>query len=225
MVLDALSHSIMARARQAAIAEFHAVNPRDFATDKHRTVDSEPYGGGPGMVMMAPPIAAALDSIRADRGSMPVVLMDPAAPLFGQADAAALSASDRVALVCGHYEGLDERVRTCLCSHAYSVGDFVVTGGEFPALMVADAIVRLIPGAIGDPASHEDDSHQHGLLGHPLYTRPESFMDEEVPAVLKSGHHGNIASWRRRESLRRTRDTRPDLFAQADLKPGDLDLL
>lgn len=223
-VLAAARHSILARAEQAGLVRFEAANPRDFATDKHRSVDDEPYGGGPGMVMMAPPIAAAVDSLGLPNRS-PVVLMDPAAPPFTQADAERLSQCTDLALVCGHYEGVDERVRTTVCTEAFSVGDFVMTGGELPALAVADAVVRLLPGVLGDPASHEDDSHSTGLLGHPLYTRPAEFRGESVPDVLLSGNHGEIAKWRRREALRRTRETRPDLFAQAGLTPDDLDLV
>lgn len=174
--------------------------------------------------MMAPPIEAALHFVSLEPGT-PVVLMDPAGPLFHQRDAREFAALPRLVLVCGHYEGVDERVRTKLCTHAYSVGDFVLTGGELPALMVIDAVVRLLPGVLGDPASHEDDSHEGGLLGHPLFTRPETFQGETVPDVLKSGDHGAISRWRRQQSLLRTRRDRPDLFAQADLTQKDIDLL
>ncbi len=231
MVLPALEHSITKRAALAGLVEFRATNPRDFATDKHRSVDDEPYGGGPGMVMMAPLVLAALEKIGAQPGHCApnsrtrVVLTDPAGRLFTQNDAQEFSRLDRIVFVCGHYEGLDERVRTCLCTDALSVGDFVLTGGELPALCMTDAIVRLLPGAIGDPASHEDDSHSDGLLGHPLFTRPLEFMGESVPDVLLSGNHREIARWRRRKSLERTRQSRPDLFAGAKLTPQDVDLL
>ncbi|MCW5937438.1 MAG: tRNA (guanosine(37)-N1)-methyltransferase TrmD [Fimbriimonadaceae bacterium] len=224
MVMGAVSHSILARAQAANLASFHTTNPRDFATDKHRSVDDEPYGGGPGMVMMASTIAAAVDSLALPEGT-PVVLLDPAAPLFTQRDAVRLSRHSQIVLVCGHYEGVDERVRTQIATEAFSIGDFVLTGGELPALMVADAIVRLLPGVLGDPASHEDDSHSDGLLGFPLYTRPLEFRGEKVPAVLTSGHHGEIAKWRRQQSLIRTRVLRPDLFCKAGLTKGDVDLL
>ena len=224
MVLPAARHSILARAESAGLVTFEAANPRDFATDKHRTVDDQAYGGGPGMVMMAPPIAAAVESLALPGGS-PVVLLDPAAPPFTQTDAERLSQAAALALVCGHYEGVDERVRTRVCNEAFSVGDFVMTGGELAALAVADAVVRLLPGVLGDPASHQDDSHSTGLLGHPLYTRPAEFDGEAVPEVLLSGNHAEIAKWRRREALRRTREARPDLFARAGLTPEDLDLV
>ncbi len=225
MVLGAMSHSIMGRAQASGAVAFGAVNPRDFAHDKHRSVDDEPYGGGPGMVMMVPPVAEALDSLAPEPGT-PVVLTDPAGRPFRQADAEALSQGPRVVFLCGHYEGLDERVRTLLATHTFTTGDYVLTGGELPALVMADAIVRLLPGVLGDPESHRDDSHTAGgLLGHPLYTRPPSYRGADVPEVLLSGHHGQIAAWRRRESLRRTRDHRPDLFVTADLTAADLDLL
>ena len=228
MVLGALGHSIMSRAKVSGVAEFHATNPRDFTNDPHRTVDDHAYGGGPGMVMMVPPIAAALDSINPVPGSrfpFPIVLTDPAGRLFTQKDARALSEQPRIVIVCGHYEGVDERVRTQLCTHVYTIGDYVLTGGELPALVIADSIVRLLPGAIGDPASHLDDSHEGGLLGHPLYTRPPEFRGERVPDVLLGGNHKEIEAWRRRQSLQRTREARPDLFAGAKLTSEDVDLL
>lgn len=228
MIQEALGHSIMFRAERAGIVTFRTANPRDFALDNHRSVDDRPFGGGPGMVMMAQPIADALASIGADPShrtqGTAVVLTDPGGRLFRQQSAREFSKLERVVFVCGHYEGVDERVRTQLCTHAFTIGDFVLTGGELPSLAMADAIVRLLPGAIGDPRSHEDDSHEGGLLGHPLYTKPEEFMGEAVPEVLRGGHHAEIEKWRRRESLARTRQNRPDLFATADLSSGDLDL-
>ena len=224
MIEGALSHSIMSRAVASGQAEFRTSNPRDFATDNHRTVDDTSYGGGPGMVMMAPRIKNALDAVEKPHGS-PVILCDPAGEPFTQAVARELGSNDHLTFVCGHYEGVDERVRTELCTHAYSIGDYVLTGGEIPALVMTDAVVRLREGVLGDPESHEDDSHTDGLLGFPLYTRPEVFEGVEVPAVLKSGNHAEIAKWRRKQQLLRTRKNRPDLFSQADLKPDDLDLL
>lgn len=154
-----------------------------------------------------------------------VILMDPAGECFTQSTARELARAEEVVFVCGHYEGVDERVREKLCTRALTIGDFVLTGGELPALMMTDAIVRLLPGVLGDPQSHMDDSHTDGLLGFPLYTRPPEFEGAEVPAVLTSGHHGKIAEWRRREQLQRTRRDRPDLFAQAELSREDLKLL
>ena len=224
MVLEALGHSIMARATAKGAVSFRAFNPRDHATDKHRSVDDAPYGGGPGMVMMAPLIQAALAQAEPCPETV-VVLADPAAKPFRQADAKNLAAKPRVVFVCGHYEGVDERVRTQLCTHVFSVGDFVVTGGELPSLLMADAVTRLLPGVLGDPQSHQDDSHSDGLLGFPLYTKPLEFMGETVPEVLTSGNHAEIAKWRRRQQLLRTRLHRPDLFAGTDLGPSDVDLL
>lgn len=228
MVLGALGHSIMSRAANAQIVTFGTVNPRDFTADKHRTVDDHPYGGGPGMVMMAEPIEKALEAISAGPEARDpqtvVVLTDPSGKVFRQRHARELCELERVVFVCGHYEGVDERVMTQLCTHAFTIGDYVLTGGELPALVMADSIVRLLPGAIGDPSSHEDDSHEGGLLGHPLYTRPEVFRGERVPEELKSGDHAAIAQWRRRASLLRTRANRPDLFVTADLNSSDLDL-
>jgi tRNA (guanine37-N1)-methyltransferase len=223
-VLAALEHGVVARGVRKGLLRHDTANPRDFATDRHRSVDDPPYGGGPGMVLMAPVVEAALDSLRLAPGA-PVVLADPAAPRFSQADAVRLAACPEVCFVCGHYEGVDERVAELLCTESRSVGDFVVTGGELPAALMADAVARLVPGVIGDPESHADDSFSDGLLGFPLYTRPEVFRGVRVPDVLLSGDHGAIARWRRAQSLRRTRERRPDLFATADLRPDDLDLL
>ena len=180
------------------------------------------------MVMMIPPIAAALESINPVPGSpfpVPVILTDPAGKIFTQKDARMLAEHPQIVIVCGHYEGVDERVRTQLCTHVFTIGDYVLTGGELPALVIADSIVRLLPGAIGDPESHLDDSHEGGLLGHPLFTRPPEFGGEHVPEVLLGGNHKEIEAWRRRQSLQRTREARPDLFAGAKLTSEDVDLL
>ncbi|MBX3111564.1 MAG: tRNA (guanosine(37)-N1)-methyltransferase TrmD [Fimbriimonadaceae bacterium] len=225
MVRQALGHSIMARAEAAGHVRFETANPRDFTTDKHRTVDDSSYGGGPGMVMKPQPVADALASLCPAPGAA-VVLTDPAGELFTQSHAEALSRCQEVVLICGHYEGVDERVRDKLATHCLTIGDFVLTGGELPALVIADAVVRLREGVLGDPESHRDDSHSSGgLLGFPLYTKPATWEGLDVPPVLTSGDHGAVARWRRREQLRRTREHRPDLFAKADLHPGDIDLL
>ena len=224
MVLGALSHSMMARALTAGAVEFRASNPRDFATDAHRSVDDTSYGGGPGMVMMAPLIAAAVDALEPLPGAV-IVLCDAAGERFDQGAARSLASTEQVVFLCGHYEGVDERVRTKIATHCYSIGDFVLTGGELPALAMADAVVRLLPGVLGDPESHRDDSFEDGLLGFPLFTRPEEFMGEAVPEVLKSGNHAEIAKWRRRQQVQRTRSARPDLFSKAALAKADLELL
>lgn len=225
MVRQALGHSMMARAKAAGHVRFDTANPRDFATDKHRTVDGSSYGGGPGMVMMAQPVSDALASLMPSPGAA-VVVTDPAGELFTQSHAEDLSQYQDVVLICGHYEGVDERVRLKLATHCLTIGDYVLTGGELPALVMADAIVRLREGVLGDPESHQDDSHSSGgLLGFPLYTKPATWEGLEVPPVLTSGDHGAVARWRRQQQLRRTRENRPDLFARADLLPGDIDLL
>lgn len=224
MLLPALDHSIMARAVAKKAVEFSAINPRDFATDKHRSVDDSPYGGGPGMVMMATNIRAAVSQIDPANQAL-VILTDPMGTKFTQAEAQDLATHHHIVFICGHYEGVDERVRTKIAHRAYSIGDFVLTGGELPALVMADATVRLLPGVLGDPQSHQDDSHTDGLLGFPLYTKPAVFENEEVPQVLLSGDHKKIATWRRQQQLQRTKSHRPDLFCRARLKPGDADLL
>ncbi len=222
-VLGVLGHSIMGRAQERELAQFHTTNPRDFATDAHRSVDDRPFGGGPGMVMMPHLVEQALQSLPYEKPH--VVLCDAAAPLFTQADAERLGEKPELVFICGHYEGVDERVRTQLADEALSIGDYVLTGGELPALVMTDAIVRLGEGVLGTAESHEDDSHSSGLLGFPLYTQPVEFRGEQVPEVLRSGHHGKIAAWRREQQLRRTRAWRPDLFCRADLTPEDLKLL
>jgi tRNA (guanine37-N1)-methyltransferase len=224
MVMPALGHSIMSRAAASGAVSFDCSNPRDFATDAHRSVDDSSYGGGPGMVMMPHLIQQSLASLGLSEGAE-VILMDPAGERFTQGVARELAGKKEVVFVCGHYEGVDERVRETLCTRALTIGDFVLTGGELPALTMTDAIVRLLPGVLGDPQSHMDDSHSDGLLGFPLYTRPGSFEGREVPEVLMSGHHGKIAAWRRREQLMRTRRSRPDLFAEAELTKDDVKLL
>ncbi|MFM9873297.1 MAG: tRNA (guanosine(37)-N1)-methyltransferase TrmD [Fimbriimonadaceae bacterium] len=225
MVLPALNHSIIARAVTQNIIEFSTQNPRDHATDKHRTVDDSPYGGGPGMVMMATIIETAVQACSPNPQTA-IILTDPAGERFSQADAENLSQLQHIIFICGHYEGIDERVATQIATHSFTIGDFVLTGGELPALAMTDSIVRLLPGVLGSPESHQDDSHSNdGLLGFPLYTKPQTFKGEEVPEVLRSGNHQKIAQWRRQQQLNRTKTRRPDLFAQADLSPSDLDLL
>ncbi len=225
MVLPALGHSIISRAVNQNLVVFSAKSPRDFATDKHRTVDDSPYGGGPGMVLMAPVVESAVQACQPTPKTA-IILTDPAGERFTQAHAEALSQLDHVIFICGHYEGIDERVATQIATHSFTIGDFVLTGGELPALAMADSIIRLLPGVLGSAESHQDDSHSNdGLLGFPLYTKPQVFNEEEVPDVLRSGNHQKIAQWRRQQQLIRTKTRRPDLFAQADLSPSDLDLL
>ncbi|ARU40165.1 tRNA (guanosine(37)-N1)-methyltransferase TrmD [Armatimonadetes bacterium Uphvl-Ar1] len=225
LVLPTLDHSIIARAQSQNLVSFSAQNPRDFATDNHRTVDDSPYGGGPGMVMLAPLIHQAVRACSPNPQTK-IILTDPAGELFTQSHAEQLSQAEHLIFICGHYEGIDERVATQIATHILTIGDFVLTGGELPALTMTDSIVRLLPGVLGSPESHQDDSHSNsGLLGFPLYTRPVEFLGEEVPTVLRSGDHKKIAEWRRQQQLMRTKTRRPDLFARADLHPTDIDLL
>jgi tRNA (guanine37-N1)-methyltransferase len=225
IIQPALEHSIMARAVAKKLVEFQTANPRDHAADKHRTVDDSPYGGGPGMVMMAPLIDSAVNALNPTPKTA-IILTDPAGTPYKQHHAEQLATLDHLIIVCGHYEGIDERVATQIATHTFSIGDFVLTGGELPALAIADSVVRLLPGVLGDQLSHQDDSYSNDrLLGFPLYTKPISFRGEDVPPILLSGDHAKIAKWRRQQQLQRTRSRRPDLFARADLQPTDLDLL
>jgi len=212
MIARALDFSIMARAREAGVADFGLHNPRDFATDRHRIVDDAPYGGGAGMVMKPEPLTACIEAVAGEGAA--VVLMTPQGEPFDQA-----------AIVCGHYEGVDERVRESLVTDEISIGDYVLTGGELPALVVIDAVVRLLPGALGNDASAAEDSFEDGLLEHPHYTRPPEFRGMAVPEALVEGDHARVRRWRRKMSLLRTLRRRPDLLARAELDERDRELL
>ena len=224
MVLGAARHSILKRAEEAEIVHFGAVNPREFTHDKHRTVDDDPFGGGPGMLMKCEPLGAAIDSLLPDENTAVVMTYPTGAP-FSQAAAHELAGKPRIIFVCGHYEGIDDRIRRLYATHTFSIGDFVLTGGELPALVMADAVVRLLPGSLGCSESLGADSHAEGLLSAPQFTRPESFKGEQVPEVLRSGDHGAVQRWRRGEALRTTRARRPDLFWRARLTKKDVELL
>lgn len=219
-----LAEGILVRAKAAGLVEFRAVNPRDYCYDRHQKVDDAPFGGAPGMLIRVEPVALALASLNTTADAA-VVLTDPAGPLFRQSDARALSTKNHVVFLCGHYEGFDHRVQTHLATHAFSIGDFVLTNGELPALVMADAVLRLVPGVLGNAASLEADSHADGLLSAPNYTQPDVWRDAAAPAVLKSGNHAAIARWRREQSLRLTRAIRPDLLASAPLRKADIDVL
>lgn len=223
MVLHAVGHSMLRRASEAGLVSFEAANPRSFATDRHRTVDDKPFAGGPGMLLKAEPVAQAIESLGAEGAA--VVFAEPTGPRFEQRHAHELAEVPRVIFVCGHYEGIDERVRERFATHTFSLGDFVLTGGELAALTMADAVVRLVPGVLGSEESLSIDSHADGLLSAPQYTRPERWRDLEVPSVLLSGDHQAVSKWKRRAALRLTRERRPDLFCRAALEKGDLDLL
>jgi tRNA (guanine37-N1)-methyltransferase len=216
-----LRTSVVGRAMERGIVRVATHDLREHGLGRHRSVDDYPYGGGAGMVLRPEPLAAAIRPLRA-AGAI-VVLMDPAGERFDDRVAHELAAGRRLALVCGRYEGVDERVRAEV-DREISIGDYVLTGGELPALVVIDAVARLVPGVI-EEASHTADSFADGLLEHPHYTRPEVFEGREVPAVLRSGHHGEVERWRRRESLRRTFERRPDLLADATLSDEDRALL
>ncbi|RMF85793.1 MAG: tRNA (guanosine(37)-N1)-methyltransferase TrmD [Nitrospirae bacterium] len=216
-----LSCSILGRARAAGRIEVHLHQLRDWATDRHRTVDDYPFGGGSGMVLKPGPLVAAIRDLKR-RFDPHVVLLSAAGLPFRQARARAFARLERpLLLVCGRYEGVDERVVELVVDEELSVGDFVVTGGEIPALAVIDAVARLLPGVLGDDASSQEESFSEGLLEYPQYTRPREFEGREVPEVLLSGHHAEIARWRRRASLRRTLERRPELLEGAPLTEED----
>lgn len=216
-----LRTSIVGRAAERGLVEFAVHDLREHGLGRHRSVDDYPYGGGAGMVMRPEPLHAAVEPLR--EAGAHVILLDPTGERLEDALARELATRPHLALVCGRYEGVDERART-LADREVSIGDYVLTGGELPALVLIDAVVRLVPGVI-EAASHEDDSFASGLLEHPQYTRPEEFRGRRVPAVLLSGDHGEVERWRRREALRRTMARRPDLLQQVDLTDDDRRLL
>jgi len=221
-----LECSIVGRAQQAEALSVGVYNLRDYTTDKHKVVDDYPYGGGAGMVMKPEPLGQAVEDLSAQgQADCPVILLSPQGQLFDQAKAEQLADHQRLILVCGHYEGVDERVRQTVVTEELSVGDYVLTGGEVAALVVIDAVARLLPGVLGNPASLATESFASGLLEHPHYTRPASWRGMSVPKVLLSGHHEKIRCWRRKQALRRTRQGRSDLLAEAELSGEDRELL
>jgi tRNA (guanine37-N1)-methyltransferase len=227
MLREPLADGIVGRACAAGLVELRVHDLRDHTDDRHRSVDDAPFGGGPGMVMKAEPFARALEAIRAEAGPAreAVVLLSPRGRRFEQQAARRLAGLERLVLLCGRYEGIDERVAESLASEELSLGDFVLTGGETAALAVVEASVRLLPGALGDGASAGDDSFEAGLLDWPHYTRPAEWRGARVPEVLLSGDHAKIRAWRRRESLRATRERRPELLATASLTHEDEELV
>jgi tRNA (guanine37-N1)-methyltransferase len=225
MIEEAISHSIIKRAQEAGLAEIRAVNLRDYTTDKHHTTDDTPCGGGGGMIMSVEPIARALDALRPEGGACRVILTDPQGERFTQQKARELAAEPHLIFLCGHYEGVDERVREHLVTDELSIGDYVLTGGELPALVMIDAIVRLQPGALGDAQAPDKDTFADGLLEYPHYTRPRSFRGWDVPEILFTGHHAEIGRWQRKHQLIRTRDRRPDLWESFTPSKEDMRLL
>jgi tRNA (guanine37-N1)-methyltransferase len=207
-----LGHSILKRAQEAGVVEIVLTNIRDFATDDYKKMDDKPYGGGPGMVMMPEPVFDCFEHVQKlapEKGH--AILLTPQGQKFDQAKAVELSKEERLILICGRYEGFDERIRTGLGAEQVSIGDYVLSGGELPAMVIADAVVRLLAGALGDQDSSKDDSFSNGLLEYPQYTRPEVFRGMKVPDILLSGDHAKIAQWRRQQALERTQEWRPDL--------------
>lgn len=221
--------SILRRAFERKLATVDVHNIRDYTHDKHSTVDDYPYGGGAGMVLKPEPIFEAVESIKNDIDqrdqSLPVILLSPQGRLFSQRIALELSEHLQFILVCGHYEGVDERVRQQLASDEISIGDYVLSGGELAAMVVVDAVVRLLPGVLGSDDSILDDSHITGLLEYPQYTRPEVFRSQAVPKVLLSGNHSQIAKWRREQAIRRTLERRPELLKKTKLSTEDSELI
>ena len=220
-----LESSILQRARQRGLIDVRLHNIRDWARDKHHTTDDTPFGGGGGMVMKPEPVFDAVESVLGPNSGLPVILLTPQGRVFWQAVARELSAHERIGLLCGRYEGVDERIRTRLVTDEISIGDYVLTGGELPALILIDAVTRLLPGALGDPTGAEDDSHASGLLEYPHYTRPPEFRGVGVPDILLSGDHAKIEKWRREQSLLRTLQRRPDLLEKVELTEKEREFL
>lgn len=227
-----LESSILQRARQRGLVTVNVHNIRDYTHDRHHVTDDTPYGGGGGMVMKPEPVFEAVESVLGlgpppsePRTATPIVMLTPQGRVFTQSLAEEFSHYERIALLCGRYEGMDERIREHLVTDEISIGDFVLTGGELPALIVIDAVSRLIPGVLGDPDGAVDDSHASGLLEYPHYTRPPEFRGWTVPEILLSGDHGKIQKWRKEQSLLRTLARRPDLLENANLNEKEKDFL
>ena len=206
------SHSILKRAQEKGLAEIHLIDLRNYATNKHKNVDDYPYGGGAGMVMMVEPIANCIEDLKSRRDYEEVIYMSPDGELFDQPMANQLSLKGNLIILCGHYKGVDERVREHFITKEISIGDYVLSGGELAAAVVADAVIRLLPGVLNDETSALSDSFQDNLVAPPVYSRPAEFRDWKVPDVLLSGHEANIQQWRYEESVKRTKERRPGLL-------------
>jgi tRNA (guanine37-N1)-methyltransferase len=215
-----LNQSIIKRAREEGLVNIVIHDVRDCTHDKHHTADDYPYGGGPGMVLKPEPIFEAAESVQQQLSvkGMPIVLLSPQGRLFSQSVARELALHPNLMLICGHYEGFDERVREHLATDEISIGDYILSGGELAALVIVDAVVRLIPGALGSEDSAGNDSHSDGLLEYPQYTRPPSYRGWSVPSVLLSGNHREVAQWRRRQAIMRTAKRRPDLLEKVNIR-------
>ena len=227
MIRECMNTSIMGRAVSGGLINLNVIDIRDFSQDKHKHVDDYPYGGGAGMVMMAPPVFDACEHARSlcsDKKGR-IIYMSPSGRKFNQEIAKELSKYDDLIFLCGHYEGIDERVIEIEADDAISIGDFVLTGGELPAVAIMDAVSRLVPGVLSNDMSACEESFEDNLLEYPQYTRPEVFMDKSVPEVLLSGHHANIAKWRREQSIIRTANLRPDLLEKAELSKKEAEFL
>ncbi|NBJ80467.1 tRNA (guanosine(37)-N1)-methyltransferase TrmD [bacterium 1XD42-94] len=226
MVESGLNTSILGRAKARGLISFEAVNIRDYTLERHGQVDDYPYGGGAGMVMQAEPVCRAYEALAETIGRRPrVIYMTPQGRVFNQAIAEELAREEELVFLCGHYEGVDERALEIIGAEYLSAGDYVLTGGELPAMMMIDCISRLIPGVLNNDASAEFESFHDNLLEYPQYTRPEIFMGMQVPEILLSGHHANIEKWRREQSVRRTFERRPDMLADAKLSQKEQEFL
>ena len=224
MVMDGLNTSIIGRAIEAGLLEINAVNIRDYSTNKHMKVDDYPYGGGAGLVMQPEPVYRAYKDLEKDMKKKPrVVYLTPQGTTFHQEMAKELAKEEELVFLCGHYEGIDERVLEEIVTDYVSIGDYVLTGGELPAMVMIDSISRLVPGVLHNDDSAGDESFENGLLEYPQYTRPPVFLDKEVPEVLLSGHHENIRKWRHEQSVKRTKERRPDLWEAYEKEMIELD--
>ena len=225
MVAGPLTESIIGKAIDRKLIDIRVINIRDYAADPHRTTDDRPFGGGSGMVMKPEPLVAAIGNVRENDPAARVILLSPQGKLFDQGIAFELSRLNHICLVCGRYEGVDERIRNHYVDDEISIGDYVLTGGELPALVIVDAVARLLPGVLGSNESLSEESFITGLLEYPHYTRPEIFENHRVPDILLSGNHGAIRRWRRQQALIRTWQRRPDLLEKNQLSREDEELL
>ena len=225
MFASPFSTSILKRAIERKLVSINIHNIRDYTHDKHHTVDDYPYGGGAGMVLKPEPIFEAVESIKPESGEVPIILLTPQGRLFCQQIALELSKYSRLILICGRYEGVDERVHSYLVTDEISIGDYVLSGGELAAMVVVEAVVRLVPGVLGSEASLLDDSHVAGLLEYPQYTRPAVYKGWSVPEVLLSGNHAQISKWRHEQAILRTLERRPELLEKANLSKEERELV